>query len=526
MDPAEEIEQAAFALQKPMNDVIERGDSSVQQFYRDATVFVTGGSGFIGKQLIEKLLRSCAIKKIYVLMRPRKGRTIQERLNHTLKEPVYDNLRSRQPQFADKIVPVEGDVADIRLGLSEKDWNTLADEVTFIFHVAATIRFDEPLRKATLTNVRSTREALALARECKSLIKFVHVSTAFAFVTKDRIGEKLEEQFYTSPMSPETIISLAETVDESRLDAITQNLIGNWPNTYTFTKAISEELIRTTAGDLPVCIVRPAMVLPSYIEPAPGWLDIRTVIGPSGIIIACGLGVVKVFQTDVNSDVAVVPVDLVNNAIIAAAWDSSKRPRENGQVPIYAISRSTRYGYFGDILRKYSYKKMSIPAAVWRAETIEVKNQYLYVVLAFFLNYIPAIILDIICFIIRKKPKGVTSFVDLYRKVDKLGDAYKYFINNSWSFKTDNLEAMFQNMSEVDRIIFNCDFLPVDIIEYTLIWGMGVRRYILKDGLKNTEYAFKKQQVFKVLNYIVLVLYAYVIWWVMKTVFQFVSSFV
>ena len=44
---------------------------SIGEFYRGRSVLVTGASGFIGKQLVEKLLRSCPdIDKIYLLLRP------------------------------------------------------------------------------------------------------------------------------------------------------------------------------------------------------------------------------------------------------------------------------------------------------------------------------------------------------------------------------------------------------------------------------------------------------------------------
>lgn len=63
--------------------------TSVKDFYRDRSIFITGGTGFMGKVLVEKLLRSCPdIKNIYLLMRPKKGQNVQERLQELLNAPV------------------------------------------------------------------------------------------------------------------------------------------------------------------------------------------------------------------------------------------------------------------------------------------------------------------------------------------------------------------------------------------------------------------------------------------------------
>lgn len=63
--------------------------TSVKDFYRDRSIFITGGTGFMGKVLVEKLLRSCPdIKNIYLLMRPKKGQDVQERLQELLNAPV------------------------------------------------------------------------------------------------------------------------------------------------------------------------------------------------------------------------------------------------------------------------------------------------------------------------------------------------------------------------------------------------------------------------------------------------------
>ena len=53
----------------------------IAPFYNGRSIFVTGGTGCMGKVLVEKLLRSCpGIKQIYLLMRPAKGKDVETRL--------------------------------------------------------------------------------------------------------------------------------------------------------------------------------------------------------------------------------------------------------------------------------------------------------------------------------------------------------------------------------------------------------------------------------------------------------------
>lgn len=62
---------------------------SVAEFYSGKNILVTGATGFIGKVLIEKLLRSCYdLKTIYCLIRSKKGSDASERLAKMLSEPV------------------------------------------------------------------------------------------------------------------------------------------------------------------------------------------------------------------------------------------------------------------------------------------------------------------------------------------------------------------------------------------------------------------------------------------------------
>lgn len=63
--------------------------SDVSECFADQTIFLTGGTGFLGKVLIEKLLRVCNdLKKIYILTRPKKGKSVDERYKELFDLPV------------------------------------------------------------------------------------------------------------------------------------------------------------------------------------------------------------------------------------------------------------------------------------------------------------------------------------------------------------------------------------------------------------------------------------------------------
>lgn len=63
--------------------------SPVQEFFAGATVMVTGATGFVGKALVEKLLRCCPdLHVIYILIRPKKGMDVDGRYHELLQHPV------------------------------------------------------------------------------------------------------------------------------------------------------------------------------------------------------------------------------------------------------------------------------------------------------------------------------------------------------------------------------------------------------------------------------------------------------
>ena len=62
---------------------------SISDFYAQKTVLITGATGFLGKVVIEKLLRACPhVKKIYLLARSRRGVNPQQRIDNLLDGAV------------------------------------------------------------------------------------------------------------------------------------------------------------------------------------------------------------------------------------------------------------------------------------------------------------------------------------------------------------------------------------------------------------------------------------------------------
>ncbi|KAJ8972159.1 hypothetical protein NQ314_000385, partial [Rhamnusium bicolor] len=127
----------------------------IAEVFRGRTLFISGATGFIGKTLVEKLLRVCDVRKIYILIRGKKGKSPNDRF-----QDIFNNF---------KCVPIVGDVTEIDLGLSKEDRETLQNEVEFIYHCAATTRFDDTLKNAIIINTRGTKFMLDLAEECTHL---------------------------------------------------------------------------------------------------------------------------------------------------------------------------------------------------------------------------------------------------------------------------------------------------------------------------------------------------------------------
>ncbi|XP_075158169.1 fatty acyl-CoA reductase wat-like [Haematobia irritans] len=471
---------------------------SIQNFYKDQDIFITGGSGFIGKVLIEKILRSLpSVGNIYILLRSKNTTNVQQRLEDILSIPLFRRVRSERPESFKKLVAIAGDCQELGLGISPFDLDKIRN-VSIIFHVAATVRFDEDFKTSLLLNTRGTREMVKLAETLPNLKMLMHVSTTYAHPDVDL----LEEKMYPAYADWRTSIKMAETCDLETLNALFPKYAPKHPNSYTFTKSLAEHIIEESRHKIPVSIFRPSIVIGSYQEPFPGWID--NFNGPTALLVACGLGILrtKLANPDIIHDL--IPVDMCAKALIVSTWNAST-PFNNqcseADIPILNCCNSSKYLSNGDIisLGKEVILENPIEKSLWLPEGTITRYALWHYIRFFLFQIIPAIFFDCLIRIAQKPP----ILLKLQRKIVANSMVTDVFLNRWWSFDNTKLRNLESLIDAKERSIFKyLDYCDCDHMIYYQNTLRGFKEFLLKESPEASKRTRIRLRIIKVIHYV------------------------
>ncbi|XP_041973364.1 fatty acyl-CoA reductase 1-like [Aricia agestis] len=292
-------------------------EPTIAEYYKGKSIFITGGTGFLGKLLIEKLLYACPdLKQIFVFVRDKKGVHPEKRIAALYNSTCFDRLRNeRSGLFQSKVTVVPGNMIENNLGLNETSRALVTENTNIIIHSAATVRFDESLKESFDINVLGALRLIELAQDVHNLESYIHISTAFCNLDYE---EQIQEKIYPPAADWRKIRDIVDNVDPEALRILTPKLLGKFPNSYVFTKNMAEHVVNEYRGKLPVVIVRPSIVTGCLSEPSPGWID--NFNGPAGLSTASAQGVLRAAFADPDAKSDYVPADVVVKGTLVAVW--------------------------------------------------------------------------------------------------------------------------------------------------------------------------------------------------------------
>ncbi|CAG9576943.1 unnamed protein product [Danaus chrysippus] len=496
---------------------------SIADYYKNKTIFITGGSGFMGKVLVEKLLYSCPdLDRIYLLLRSSKGIKAEDRLNNLYLSRCFDRLRNEKPDiFEKKVFFIAGDVGELGLGISDEDRTLLINRVQIVFHVAASVRFNDSLKVAARLNLRGTREAIELAKEIRNLEAFVHVSTSYANTNRQCIDEII----YPASGNWRDTLEVIENVDEHTLNVLTPKYLDKLPNTYVFTKQLAEHVVNEQKGKLPVVIMRPSIVISSVKEPLVGWVE--NLNGPVAILIASGKGILHTMYTDPNLISDYMPVDIAIKTFIAAAWArGTKRLEPTDDVHVYNCSSSEIKALtMGEIveLGVEISKKIPLDSLIWHPCGGLTSSRIINYIKVLLLHLLPALLVDGILKLLGKKP----MLTKVQRRIYVANIALEYYVTQQWTFKNVNMVTLRSKIKEEDIKDFYYEMETIDIHEYFTNSCYGGKLYILNEKLEDLPKAKIHYRRMELLHKSVMLMFKiFVFWYIYNTsYFQDVMKF-
>ncbi len=314
----------AFAADVVLDAAIAAHTNLQRPAPQPQSILLTGATGFIGAFLLAELLQQTTAQIICLV----RAETIAQ-----AGERIQQNLERYQLEYdRDRIVPLLGDLSQPQLGLSNTHFQTLAQQIDWIYHNGAWVNHTLPYATLKAANVLGTEAILRLATQIK--LKPIHfISTISVF------GADTD--------SPPTPIPIPE---QACLTDYPMPVMG-----YAQSKRIAEQQVQV-GGDrgIPVRIYRLGAVSGSS----------RTgVFNRNDFLYRLLLGCVQLGSVPDRSMILdMLPVDYVSRALVSL----SQQPATSCQAFHLIHPQPVSSQIIFEFLQRQGYSVTQLPYAAWR----------------------------------------------------------------------------------------------------------------------------------------------------------------
>lgn len=191
-------------------------------------ILLTGASGFLAGDLLNRLLASYPDTNIHLLLRAHDDQHLAKRRSEIL---TNNNLTGAD---AERVIAHAGNIEHEDLGLGS-NYQVLLDQIDQIYHSAANTSFTQSLEAARKINFHGAENILRLATHLHNrghLTRLHHISTAY--VAGNRVGQVCEQDLDCGQ---------------------------GFFNTYEQSKFESEKSLQLASKELPITIYRPSIIV-------------------------------------------------------------------------------------------------------------------------------------------------------------------------------------------------------------------------------------------------------------------------